>query len=582
MAIDSPVGGTAPPTMGAAPSIRRAIALPLNEDDSGGGAASALLSAGQAARSATATAGDGGSATGGRASRSGGTATAAVPATFAPSAAAAAAATASGAGEGRSGRLFRGRSRRQQTAAGAPGGPGLTVVPPTADGEGPEGRLAAAAAEGAVQNRPGRTATGHGGPRRGKWPLMAAAFAGAMLVSVPLLNNNPGTKTVTGLDELNSTADAYASDMPTHEPQDGAATPLVPEPEPNPDSGAPLLTSVGPTRSGPSGDTTLDDNLQTVPGKTVPGSTLPGSTLPGTTGSGPAEADGPAPVKGGAPGGTLFGPPSVLGVPGPSGNQGNGKTKPGKTDDTDSGTSDSPSSVEAPAGELRDDAVLQPTRGRPLIPAIDAIPATESEPKAQPKAQPKAEPKAQPKAQSAAAPKSAPKAEPKAQPKAQPQSASKTPIKAETRAATDEPAAKPVAKPEPKPAPKPKPKPAPKPVAKPATPDWSTRVVSGTYRLDPGQSVASNRMKITLRGSGDLVITDENGVVRWSSGTSGSGNRAVFQADGHFVVYSSDDKTLWSSGTAGNPGARLVIQEDGNVTILGAGGGVLWSAGTQH
>ncbi|MGW7648279.1 hypothetical protein [Streptomyces bobili] len=118
--------------------------------------------------------------------------------------------------------------------------------------------------------------------------------------------------------------------------------------------------------------------------------------------------------------------------------------------------------------------------------------------------------------------------------------------------------------------------------AQPVAKQWSTRVVRATTVLVPGNSVASDRMRLTMRADGNLVISDEDGVTRWSSHTSGRGARAVFQADGHLVVYTVDGQTAWSSGTAGNDGAELVLQADGNVTILSASGTVLWSAGTQH
>ncbi|KPI20826.1 Curculin domain protein (mannose-binding) lectin [Actinobacteria bacterium OK006] len=125
--------------------------------------------------------------------------------------------------------------------------------------------------------------------------------------------------------------------------------------------------------------------------------------------------------------------------------------------------------------------------------------------------------------------------------------------------------------------------PAAQPAAsKPAAKQWSTHVVQATTVLTPGQSVASNRIRLTMRTDGNLVISDEDGVTRWSSHTTGRGARAVFQADGHLVVYTSDGETAWSSGTAGNDGAELVLQADGNVAILSATGSVLWSAGTQH
>ncbi|MFJ5266787.1 hypothetical protein ACIQAC_40675 [Streptomyces sp. NPDC088387] len=552
MAIEHPVGGP-PPTEGAAPSIRRAIALPLNEDDSGGGEASALISAGQAARGASAAAsvaeaaGDATTARrangsllslSGRTSRTSAPARgAAVPDTFTGGRA-----TPGEPGQARPGGLFGQRQRR--TTAG-----GLAVVPPAGEGQTAEGRIAAAAAEGAIQNRPGRTAAGHSG-KRGRWPLMAAAFAGAMLVSVPFVNN-PGNKNVTGLDDLSNTADSYASDMPSHEPQDGAASPLVPEPaqgDPQSDSGVPpLTTSIGPGLTGPSGDTTLDD-MQPVPTAPKPGEpTAPDDQDKGNT-------DLP---KNGS--GFLLGGVPFL----------------DDGDDSDDSTPDGSGVLEAPPGPLKDDVLIDRTPAKPLTPQTDAKPAKGSDAPAGPLKdnvlvdRTPAKPLT---AQTDAKPASKP--DPKPVSKPDPKPVSKPVSKPDPK-----PISKPVSKPDPKPISKPDPKPVSKP---PATPDWSTKVVSSTYVLNSGQSVASNRMKITLRSSGNLVITDENGVVRWSSGTSGSGNRAVFQADGHFAVYSSDDRTLWSSGTAGNPGAQLVIQADGNVTIVSAGGAVLWSAGTQR
>ncbi|KUN16073.1 hypothetical protein AQJ11_41350 [Streptomyces corchorusii] len=92
----------------------------------------------------------------------------------------------------------------------------------------------------------------------------------------------------------------------------------------------------------------------------------------------------------------------------------------------------------------------------------------------------------------------------------------------------------------------------------------------------------SDRMRITMRAGGDLVISDENGTVRWSSGTTGQNNYATFKADGELVVRSAYQHTLWSSRTGGHTGAKLVIQNDGNVTILSSGDQTLWAAGTQH
>ncbi|MET9017312.1 hypothetical protein ABZX74_41645 [Streptomyces olivaceoviridis] len=124
--------------------------------------------------------------------------------------------------------------------------------------------------------------------------------------------------------------------------------------------------------------------------------------------------------------------------------------------------------------------------------------------------------------------------------------------------------------------------PAPAPAQAAPAPQWSTKVFTSTLTLRPGESVHSDRMRITMRAGGDLVISDENGTVRWSSGTTGQNNYATFKADGELVVRSAYQHTLWSSRTGGHTGAKLVIQNDGNVTILSSGDQTLWAAGTQH
>jgi hypothetical protein len=106
-----------------------------------------------------------------------------------------------------------------------------------------------------------------------------------------------------------------------------------------------------------------------------------------------------------------------------------------------------------------------------------------------------------------------------------------------------------------------------------------TRVVHGTFVLRPGESVATDRMRLVLGSDGDLVLYDEDGDAVWSSDTHASDAHAVFQADGNLVVYSGDDETLWSSRTNGHDGAVLVLQADGDLTIR-QGDTILWAAGT--
>ncbi|MFB7781085.1 hypothetical protein [Streptomyces bauhiniae] len=106
-------------------------------------------------------------------------------------------------------------------------------------------------------------------------------------------------------------------------------------------------------------------------------------------------------------------------------------------------------------------------------------------------------------------------------------------------------------------------------------------VVQATRVLEPGTSITSDRARLTMQEDGNLVITDENGTIRWSSHTEGRGYKTVFQDDGHLVVYTRDGQTAWSSGTAGHNGAELVLQDDGNVVIQ-QDGTTLWVSGTAH
>ncbi|WP_329213159.1 hypothetical protein OG352_00630 [Streptomyces sp. NBC_01485] len=119
----------------------------------------------------------------------------------------------------------------------------------------------------------------------------------------------------------------------------------------------------------------------------------------------------------------------------------------------------------------------------------------------------------------------------------------------------------------------------------PSTPttvkQWTNLTVHGTSVLTPGQSWRSDRTTLAMTADGDLVIRDENGMVRWSAGTAGRGYKTVFQGDGNFAVYTKDDVTAWSTRTEDHNGAGLVLRADGDVVIV-YGDTTVWSAGTAH
>jgi hypothetical protein len=115
------------------------------------------------------------------------------------------------------------------------------------------------------------------------------------------------------------------------------------------------------------------------------------------------------------------------------------------------------------------------------------------------------------------------------------------------------------------------------------TPQWTTLTVQAPKIWRRGDVVQTNRIQLTLQSSGDFVIIDQFGQVRWHSGTGGHGNFAVFQNDGRLVVYDRSMRTLWESSDSDNdyPGAVLVLQANGDVDII-FHGRTVWSAGTAN
>jgi nucleoid-associated protein YgaU len=101
-------------------------------------------------------------------------------------------------------------------------------------------------------------------------------------------------------------------------------------------------------------------------------------------------------------------------------------------------------------------------------------------------------------------------------------------------------------------------------------------------QLNAGQQLASpnGRFELSLRGDGNLVLSDAGGEV-WSSGTAGTGAvRASMQTDGNFVLYTTDDRPVWSTRTNGHANASLTLQDDRNLVLYPASGQPLWSSKT--
>lgn len=139
--------------------------------------------------------------------------------------------------------------------------------------------------------------------------------------------------------------------------------------------------------------------------------------------------------------------------------------------------------------------------------------------------------------------------------------------------------------------------------AQAATPGYTvigTRISSGAC-LTIGQAITSYddasyptpKTVLVMQGDGNLVDYPRdasNGIVGaayWSTRTTGAGNRACFQTDGNFVVYSPANVALWTSHTSGvvadwvetSPSASdpsVVLFRAGSPDLLGDG--ATWSS----
>ncbi|MFE4756086.1 hypothetical protein ACFRFU_45130 [Streptomyces sp. NPDC056704] len=114
-----------------------------------------------------------------------------------------------------------------------------------------------------------------------------------------------------------------------------------------------------------------------------------------------------------------------------------------------------------------------------------------------------------------------------------------------------------------------------------STASQASHTIYATAVLHPGQSVTWGKGTLAMTSGGNLIVTDERGVTRWATHTSGSNLQTVFQDDGCLAIYDPDGNVMWSSYTNGNPGAVLVMTASGNVQIQ-IGGTSLWQTGTGH
>jgi nucleoid-associated protein YgaU len=99
--------------------------------------------------------------------------------------------------------------------------------------------------------------------------------------------------------------------------------------------------------------------------------------------------------------------------------------------------------------------------------------------------------------------------------------------------------------------------------------------------LGLGQSLVGGAYTLALQSDGNLVLTEPDGNVVWSTLTHNQGvEKAALQSDGNFVLYKGES-AAWSTETNGKDADRLTVQADRNVVLYGKDGSALWSSETQ-
>ncbi|OJW76691.1 MAG: hypothetical protein BGO59_20845 [Spirosoma sp. 48-14] len=88
------------------------------------------------------------------------------------------------------------------------------------------------------------------------------------------------------------------------------------------------------------------------------------------------------------------------------------------------------------------------------------------------------------------------------------------------------------------------------------------------------------RYKLSMQDDGNLVIyqfANQKLTPIWSTGTNNKGgDKAIFQADGNFVLYDFDKRPIWASNTKGR-GAYMLLQNDGNLVMYDRQDKYVWS-----
>ncbi|MFE7637890.1 RHS repeat domain-containing protein [Kitasatospora sp. NPDC057518] len=114
----------------------------------------------------------------------------------------------------------------------------------------------------------------------------------------------------------------------------------------------------------------------------------------------------------------------------------------------------------------------------------------------------------------------------------------------------------------------------------------ANKTLGAGFVLNPGESVRSNSVQLTMQTDGNLVLTSlRTGLVTWSTNTANHpGAWATMQDDGNFVVYDPQRVPLWSSQSWVGPNSKYfaVVQDDGKFMVYAPGWVPKWDSKTWN
>ena len=114
-----------------------------------------------------------------------------------------------------------------------------------------------------------------------------------------------------------------------------------------------------------------------------------------------------------------------------------------------------------------------------------------------------------------------------------------------------------------------------------ATTTSDTLTAPATLGTDAKIVSANGNFRLIMQSDGNVVLYTIQNRALWSSGTYRyPGGTFVVQTDGNLVVYAPGHGAVWASGTNGSGGSRLRVQNDGNLVLYTSAGKAVWATNT--